>query len=222
MYRGPVTDLHDHAAPPTRDRRAAVRRSRQLTGLTLAYNLVELVVAITAGIAASSAALIGFGLDSAIESSASMILLWRLVRDRDDSCSQADDRRAQRLIAGSFALVAIWVGQESITQLVTGERPEASTVGIAIAALSLLVMPSLARAKARLAPELGSRAAEAESQQTMLCAYLSAALLVGLSANALLGWWWADPVAGLVIAVLAAREGLGTWRADSLEDTCCG
>ncbi|MGI9017991.1 MAG: cation transporter [Euzebya sp.] len=210
------------AKAPRMDRAAALRRSRRLTLLTLVYNLVEFVVAISAGLAASSAALVGFGLDSAIESSASMILIWRLLRERPDSCSQEDDRVAQRLIAASFVGLAVWVGQESIRQLVTGAEPEVSTVGIALAALSLVTMPLLARAKRQLAPLLGSRAAEAESQQTMLCAYLSAALLVGLSANALLGWSWADPVAGLVIAALAAREGWATWRADSLTDTCCG
>lgn len=207
--------------PPT-DRDAVVRRSRLLTRLTLGYNLVEFVIAVGAGLAAGSAALLGFGLDSAIESSASVILLWRLAREGTDACVQDDDRRAQRLIAGSFGLVALWVGQEAVRQLVTGARPDASTVGIVLAALSLAIMPTLARAKARLAPALGSRAAEAESAQTMLCAWLSAALLLGLGANALLGWWWADPLAALVIAVVAAREAVETWQAESLDDTCCG
>lgn len=207
---------------PPENRKVALRRSRTLVLVTLSYNLVELVVALAAGLAASSAALIGFGLDSAVESSASVVLLWRLGREAKDRCSQADDRVAQRLIAVSFGLLALWVTQESARQLLTGEQPDPSVVGIVLAGASVIIMPLLARAKMRLAPALGSRAAEAEGGQTMLCAYLSAALLVGLGANALVGWWWADPLAGLAIGGLAAREGWQTWRAESLADTCCG
>ena len=212
------------APPPLapNGRTRAVALSRRLTVVTLTYNLIELVVAVVGGVAASSAALVGFGLDSAIESSASLILLWRLSRETELACSQPDDEVAQRLIAVSFGVLALWVGQESLTDLVAGDRPDVSVLGIGLAAASLAVMPYLAWSKRRLAPLLGSRAAQAESTQTLLCAYMSGALLLGLSANALLGWWWADPLSGLVIASLAGREAVVTWRADSLADTCCG
>ena len=166
--------------------------------------------------------LIGFGLDSGIEVSAALILTWRLAKERDGECSQDDDRRAQQLVAVSFAALALYVGYESITDLVAGNRPDVTAIGIGLAALSLIVMPVLARAKAKLAPVIGSRAAQAEASQTNVCAWLSAALLVGLGAHAAFGWWWADPLAALVIAGIAAWMAKDTWTAESLEDTCCG
>ena len=206
--------------PPTRDQ--AVARQKWLTGATIGWNTVEGVVAIAAGIAAGSVSLIGFGLDSGIEVSAALILAWRLAQERRTGCKQEADRRAQRLIALSFAVLAVYVGVESTRDLVLADRPEESLVGIVMAALSLAVMPALARAKRRQAPLMGSRAVEAEAKQTVLCALMSGGLLVGLGANAALGWWWADPLAGLFIASLAAYETVAVWRADSLEDTCCG
>lgn len=134
---------------------------------------------------------------------------------------QASDARATRAIAVSFVALAAYVGIESARDLFTGSRPDASTVGVVMAALSLAVMPGLARAKRKLAPALSSAAAVADAKQTNLCALLSAVLLVGLGANAALGWWWADPVAGLGIAALASMEARRTWSAESLEDTCC-
>ena len=208
------------AAPTTRDR--AVIRQKRLTGATIGWNAVEGVVAIAAGIAAGSVSLIGFGLDSGIEVSAALILAWRLAQERRTGCKQDADKRAQRLIAVSFAALAVYVGVESGRDLVLADQPDASLIGIVIAALSLAVMPVLARAKRKLAPLMGSRAVEAEAKQTLLCALLSGALLVGLSANAALGWWWADPLAGLFIAGAASYETVSVWRADSLEDTCCG
>ena len=193
-----------------------------LTGATIGWNAVEGVVAIAAGIAAGSVSLIGFGLDSGVEVSAALILAWRLAQERRTGCKQEVDERAQRLIAVSFAALALYVGVESGRDLILADQPGASLVGIVIAALSLVVMPVLARAKRKLAPLMGSRAVEAESKQTLLCALLSGALLVGLSANAALGWWWADPLAGLFIAGVAGYETVNTWRADALEDTCCG
>ncbi|MEP6759759.1 MAG: cation transporter, partial [Sporichthyaceae bacterium] len=136
-------------------------------------------------------------------------------------CRQPDDRRATRALAISFFALAGYVGVQSVLNLVRGHEPSASTVGIVLASLSLLVMPLLARAKRRLAPALGSRAQEREAQQTQLCAVLSAVVLVGLGLNAAFGWWWADPAAALVVAGLAAVEGVRSWRATSLEDTCC-
>ena len=205
--------------PTSRDQ--AVTRQKWLTGTTIGWNGVEGVVAIAAGIAAASVSLIGFGLDSGIEVSAALVLAWRLVQERRSGCKQEADRLAQRLIAVSFAALALYVGVESGRGLALGDQPDASLVGIGIAALSLVVMPVMARAKRKLAPLMGSRAVEAEAKQTLLCALLSGALLVGLSANAALGWWWADPLAGLFIAGAASYETVSVWRADSLEDTCC-
>lgn len=135
---------------------------------------------------------------------------------------QTTDARATKAIAVSFVVLGLYVGIESARSLATGSHPEASTVGVVLAALSLSVMPMLARAKRRLAPVLGSAAAVADAKQTNLCALLSAVLLVGLAANATLGWWWADPIAGLGIGALAVLEARRTWTAESLEDTCCG
>ncbi|MYE56709.1 MAG: hypothetical protein F4X30_06485 [Acidimicrobiaceae bacterium] len=207
------------SAPTTRDH--AVTRQKRLTAATIGWNGVEGVVAVAAGIAAASVSLIGFGLDSGIEVSAALVLAWRLAQERRTGCKQEADRLAQRLIAVSFAALALYVGVESGRDLALGDQPDASLVGIGIAALSLVVMPVMARAKRKLAPLMGSRAVEAEAKQTLLCALLSGALLVGLSANAALGWWWADPLAGLFIAGAASYETVSVWRADSLEDTCC-
>ena len=206
--------------PTTRDQ--AVIRQKWLTAATIGWNSVEGVVAIAAGLAAGSVSLIGFGLDSGLEVSAALILAWRLAQERRTGCKQEADKLAQRLIAVSFAALAIYVGVESVRDLALADRPDGSLVGIVIAALSLVVMPLLARAKRRLAPLIGSRAVEAEATQTVLCALMSGGLLLGLGANAALGWWWADPLAGLFIASLAAYETVAVWQADSLADTCCG
>jgi len=203
---------HDHEhghhdappAPTTRD--DAVRRARRLNLYTIAWNGTEGIVAVAAGVAAGSVSLIGFGFDSGIEVSAALILAWRLNRERRGGCMQADDHRAQRAIAVSFAVLAAYVGVESIRALASGSEPDASAVGIVMASLSLLLMPILARKKLALAPALGSAAAVADAKQTNLCALLSAVLLVGLSANAFLGWWWADPLAGLAIAAIAVAR----------------
>lgn len=203
-------------------RPAAVRRSRVLNRLTIGWNVVEGVIAVVAGAAAASASLVGFGLDSGIEVSAALILSWRLAKEHGLGCMADFDRRATRLIATSFALLAAYVGVESVRDLIARSEPEASVVGIVLAAMSLVVMPVLARAKRRLAPVLGSRAAVSEANQTSLCALLSAVLLLGLALNATLGWWWADPASGLVIAALAAAEAARTWRSEALADTCCG
>ena len=210
------------ALTPPATRAEAVTRQKWLTAATIGWNGVEGVVAITAGIAAGSVSLIGFGMDSGIEVSAALILTWRLAQERRAGCKQEADLLAQRLIAISFAALALYVGFESVRDLVLADRPEESLVGIVLAALSLATMPVLARAKRRLAPLIGSRAVDAEATQTVLCALMSAGLLVGLGANAVLGWWWADPLAGLFIASLAAYETVAVWRAESLADTCCG
>ncbi len=226
MAEGPH-DGHDHRtavallAPPPTERAAAVRRGRWLNIATIAWNSIEGVVAVVAGALAGSVSLTGFGFDSAIEVSAALVLAWRLHQEHRGGCMQETDRHATRLIAVSFALLAGYVAVEATRDLATRAAPHASAVGIVIAALSLSVMPLLARAKHKLAPVLGSAAVVADANQTNLCAVLSAVLLAGLGTNAVLGWWWADPLAGLGIAALAAAEATRTWRSDSLKDTCC-
>lgn len=203
------------------DRPQALRRARLLNRLTIGWNLVEGAVALAAGIAAGSLGLIAFGLDSCVEVSGALVLAWRLAREQRTGCTQPDDRRATRALAVCFFALAGWVSVSAVRDLVGGQEPEVSAVGIALTSLSLLTMPALARAKRRLAPALGSRAQEREASQTRLCAVLSAVVLGGLLLNATLGWWWADPMAALVVAMLAAVEGLRSWRAESLADTCC-
>ena len=217
---------HDHAAPVALGARpaardAAVRRARWLNAATIGWNSLEGVIAVAAGVVAGSVSLVGFGFDSAIEVSAALILTWRLRQERRGGCTQEADSRATKLIAISFAVLATFVAVEAVRDLAGRAEPEASIPGVVLAALSLAVMPFLARAKSRLAPVLGSAAAAADAAQTNLCALLSAVVLVGLGANWLLGWWWADPLAGLGIAALALAEARRTWRAESLEDTCC-
>jgi divalent metal cation (Fe/Co/Zn/Cd) transporter len=212
------------AAAPTPapiSRIEAVRRARWLNAATIGWNSVEGIIAVASGIAAGSVSLVGFGVDSAIEVSAALILTWRLWEERRGECVQDADARATRAIAISFAVLAVYVAVEALRDLAGGAEPEASLAGVVLAALSLAVMPVLARAKARLAPILGSTAAVADAAQTDLCALLSAVVLVGVGANWLVGWSWADPVAGLGVAALAAAEARRTWRAESLEDTCC-
>jgi divalent metal cation (Fe/Co/Zn/Cd) transporter len=191
------------------------RRVRLLSWLSLAWMTVEGGVAIAAGIGAGSIALVGFGLDSAIEGVASVIVIWRFTGTR--VFSHAAERRAQRLVAVQFFLLAPYVAFESARVLVTGERADASAVGIALAIASMVLMPVLGIAKQRLARPLHSAATAGEGRQNMLCAYLAAALLVGLAGNALLGAWWLDPAVGLLVAIVAVKEGGDAWRGDG----CC-
>ncbi len=200
----------------TVERDRLVRRARQLAWLGIGWHGVEAAVAIGAGLAASSIALIGFGADSLIESFAGVILIWRFAASR--AASDEAERRAQKLIALSFYLLAAYVGFESLRTLLTVERPEASWVGIGLAVSSVIVMPLLGVAKQRLAAQIGSAATKGEGRQNLLCAYLAAALLVGLLGNALAGAWWLDPAVGLLIAAVAVKEGRETWRGDD----CCG
>jgi len=199
----------------------AVRRVGLYNNLTIGWNVVEGVVALGAGIVAGSISLIAFGLDSGVEVSTSLVLAWRLAQERRSGCMAGYDRRATRWIAGCFAVLALYVGYEAVTQLVVQRAPDVSVVGIVLASASVIVMPLLARAKKRLGPTLGSQAVVSESRQTELCAWLSGVVLIGLGLNAVLGWWWADPVAALALAGFATFESIRTWRADSLEDTCC-
>jgi divalent metal cation (Fe/Co/Zn/Cd) transporter len=194
------------------------RRARALAWLGLAWHAAEFVVAVVAGVAAGSIALIGFGVDSLIEALAGLVVLWLFTGRR--LASATAERRAQQLVALSFFVLAAYVAVESVRTLVAADRPEVSWVGIGLAAVTLVVMPPLAVAKRRVGRSLGSAATVQEAEQTQLCAYLSVALLVGLGANALAGWWWADPLAALVIAAVATHEGVESWRGDACCDTC--
>lgn len=191
---------------------ANVRRGRNLEYITIGWNSLEAFVAIGAGIIAGSIALVGFGIDSVIESLSGAVLLWRL------SAGERAEELALKLVGVSFLLLAAYVTFDAGKSLLFREPPEASYVGIGIAALSLIVMPILARAKRRVAVSLNSRALAADSRQTDICAYLSAILLVGLGLNALFGWWWADPLAGLIMIPIIAKEGIEALRGE----TCCG
>ncbi|HET8635104.1 MAG TPA: cation transporter [Gemmatimonadales bacterium] len=197
------------------DRRVLIRRSRRLNYATLGYNSLEGVLSVGAGLQVGSIALVGFGADSLIELAAGITALWRLGAELDPARQEHAERRALRLIGLCFLALAAYVSLEGIRALVGGLPPERSSVGIGIAAASLLVMPFLARAKRTVALRLGSGALAAEARQTLLCTYLSAILLGGLALNALWGWWWADPVAGLAMVPLIAWEGLEAIRGRS-------
>src|SRR3990172_5040571 len=206
--------MADSAVSFELERRRLVNRGRWLSVVTLLYNSLEGVVAVGAGLAAGSVALVGFGVDSAIEVSASVVALWRLAADADAAQRDHAERVSYRLIGILFLALALYVATEATLSLVRREAQSASRLGIGLAALSLVVMPCLARAKRRVGTELGSRALTAESTQTSLCMYLSAILLGGLLLNATLGWWWADPVAALVMAPLIAYEGVEGLRGE--------
>ena len=204
-------------ALPDGQRERLQRQARWLAWVGLGWHFVEFAIAIVAGIAASSIALIGFGADSLIEALAGFVVLWLFTGQRLNSSSA--ERRAQQMIAVSFYVLAGYIGIEAVRSLIGGHEPGTSWVGIGLAAFTAPTMPLLAMAKRRIGHKLGSSATVQEASQTQLCAYLSIALLIGLGANALLGWWWADPITALVIAAVALREGRESWRGDSCE--CC-
>ena len=200
----------------TRDDYARLaRRVRMLSWLSLGWMTLEGAIAIAAGIVAGSIALIGFGIDSAIEGFASVIIVWRFTGSR--VFSEAAETRAQKLVAIQFFILAPYVGVEAIRSLVGGEHPDVSWVGIGLAIGSVIFMPMLGIAKQRLADQLGSAATKGEGRQNMLCAYLAGALLVGLVGNAAFGAWWLDALVALLIAGVAVREGLEAWRGEG----CC-
>ena len=209
---------HHHAEMDPIERKGVLRRALRLEYFSLVWNLLETFVGLAAGLAAGSVALIGFALDSVVESSSAAILVWRLRNETSEKWDiESIERRAVRLVAVAFWALALYVGVKAAADLIGRHEPDASGLGIALALVSLIVMPVLAARKRAAARALDSRALHADSSQTTLCTYISAFLLVGLGANALLGWWWADPVAGLAIAVLAAREGYELW---TTEDFC--
>lgn len=202
----------------TVDREAALRRGRNLEYLTVAWNSVEAIASIAAGILAGSIALVGFGLDSVIETVSGAAMIWRLHHSNDATHRrEASERVALKIVGICFVLLSIYVLVDSTHALYAREAPERSIFGIVIAVVSVIAMPLLARAKRKVATAISSDAMHAESRQTDLCAYLSAIVLIGLLLNAILGWWWADPVAGLLMVPIIAREGY-----DALRGKDCG
>jgi divalent metal cation (Fe/Co/Zn/Cd) transporter len=191
-----------------------------LTLATIAWNSAEAIIALISGILARSIALVGFGLDSIVEVSSALIIVWRLASHSDDEeANERAEQRAVRLIALSFFAIAAYVTAEAMMKLLgLGEHPERSQLGLVLVTLSLVVMPALMWAKRQVARRLGSVALDADANQTKVCTYLSAVVLLGLGANALLGWWWMDPLAGLAVAGLALKEGRAAW---SSGDLCC-
>ncbi len=188
-----------------------LRRGRLLQYFTISWNSLEAIVGISFGIIAGSIALVGFGVDSVIESSSGAIILWRLF------AGEEHERLALRLVGVSLLALAAYVAFDAVKSLIFQERPDESYVGIGLAIVSLIVMPLLAREKRTVAARLNSRAMHADSRQTSICAYLSAILLVGLLLNALVGWWWADPFAALVMIPIIAKEGIEALQGK----TCC-
>jgi divalent metal cation (Fe/Co/Zn/Cd) transporter len=203
---------------PSRERARLERKARLLAWGGIGYHLLEAAVAIGAGLAAGSIALIGFGADSLIESLAGFVVVWLFTGARLGSSSA--ERRAQQLIAISFFVLAAYVGIEATRTLIGGDHPEVSWLGIGLAAFTAVTMPLLAAWKRRVGRSLNSAATVKEASQTQLCAYLSIALLVGLGANALFGLWWMDPAAALVIAAVAVKEGRESWRGEGCCETC--
>jgi len=192
-----------------------VRRAKLLSWLSLAWMTVEGAVAVTAGLVAGSVALVGFGIDSAIEGLASVIVIWRFTGSR--TFSGTAEQRAQKLVAVSFFLLAPYIAQDAVRTLAAGDRPESSWVGIGLSVASVILMPLLGRAKHRIGAALGSSATAGEGSQNLLCAYMAGGVLAGLVANTLLGAWWLDAVVALGIAVIAVREGREAWRGE----LCC-
>lgn len=200
-----------------RDRAALVRRGRWLEYFTIIYNSLEGIIAIGAGIFAGSIALVGFGFDSLIEVTSGATLLWRLRADLDEARRERAEAISLRIVGICFVVLAIYVSYDSVKSLIRREAPQESIVGIVLAAVSLIIMPLLVRAKRKVARGINSGALMADSKQTELCTYLSAILLGGLLLNALVGWWWADPVAALIMVPIIVKEGIEGLRGD----TCC-
>ncbi|MDO9394952.1 MAG: cation transporter [Herbiconiux sp.] len=197
---------------PSHERRAVLqKRIRLIVAITIGYNLIEAIIAIAAGTAASSGALIGFGLDSTIEVLSAAAVAWQFTRKDPERW----EKGTLRVIALAFFALALYVGASAVLTLTRAVDVEHSTVGIVLTALSVVIMPFLSLAERRTGRELGSATAIADSKQTLICTYLSAAVLIGLLLNTLLGWWWADPIAALVIVAFAVREGIEAWRGDA-------
>jgi divalent metal cation (Fe/Co/Zn/Cd) transporter len=193
------------------------RRGKRLEYFTIAWNSLEGLVAVVAGALAGSISLVGFGIDSFIEVTSGAVLLWRMAVDADVRKRERNEKLSLRIVGVCFLALAVYVGYESVSDLVSRKAPEHSVPGIVLACVSLVVMPVLSRAKKRVATDLGSSAMHADARQTDFCVYLSAILLIGLLLNATLGWWWADPLAGLIMVPIIAKEGHDGMRARA----CC-
>lgn len=211
MVEARLTLAHD-------DHATLVWRVKLISWLSLAFMCVEAVVGVYAGVVAGSIALIGWGIDSMIEGVASLVIIWRFTGERIHS--DGAERTAQKVVAVSFFLLAPYVAVEATRQLITGTEPKASWIGIILALSSIVFMPLFGYAKKRIGNRLSSPATAGEGTQNILCAYLSVAILVGLAANALAGWWWADPLVALLVAVVAVQAGLRTWRGQGCEPVC--
>jgi divalent metal cation (Fe/Co/Zn/Cd) transporter len=212
-----ITPLRTPTTHNARERQLLERRARRLAWASNVWHIVEFAIAIGAGIAAGSIALVAFGADSLIEGGAALVIVWLFTGARRGST--AAERRAQQFVAASYFVLAVYVTVDAVLALVGGHHPHVSWIGIGLAAVTAPTMPLLARAKRKVGHALGSSATVSEAEQNQICAYLAMALLVGLGANAALGWWWADPAAALVIAAVAAREGVQSWKGESCE--CC-
>jgi len=216
-----VSSIAARPIPTDPFRAALVRRGLRLNYVGIGYNALEAIVAIGAGLAAGSVALVGFGFDSVIEVTASGAAQWRLRSDLDPHRRERVERHTARIIGWSFLALALYVAIDSVNALVHRNAPERSVAGLVLLALSAVVMPVLARAKRRVARALASGALEADAMQTSLCAYLSIIALAGVGLNAFVGWWWADPVAALAMVPIIAREGIEGVRRRTLCDDCC-
>ena len=203
------------------ERARLVRRGRYLEYFTIGYNSLEGLIAVAAGLLAGSIALVGFGFDSLIEVTSGALLLWRLHADVDEIRRERVEAITLRLVGVCFLVLALYVTHDSVESLLRHEAPDESLIGIILAAVSLIVMPLLVRAKRRVARSINSGALMADSKQTELCTYLSAILLGGLMLNALLGWWWADPVAGLIMVPIIAKEGIEALQGETCGDDEC-
>jgi divalent metal cation (Fe/Co/Zn/Cd) transporter len=200
------------------ERRVLVQRVKRLSWLSLVWMTAEGVVGVSAGIAANSIALIGYGLDSTIAGIGSLVIIWRFTGSRVQS--DAAERRAQKVVAVTFFLLAPYIAVEAVRRLVTGNEADGTWVGVGLAAVSIVLMPYFGHAKKRLGKRLQSSATTGEGIQNMLCGYLSLAILVGLGANAVFGLWWADPLVALIVAVAAVHGGIRTWRGETCSDAC--
>lgn len=194
-----------------------VRRGRWLEYFTIIYNSLEGIIAVSAGVIAGSIALVSFGFDSLIEVTSGAVLLWRLHTDVDKESRERVEAISLRIVGVCFVILAVYVSYDSINSLINREAPEESAIGIVLAVVSVIIMPMLVRAKRKVARGINSGALMADSKQTELCTYLSAILLIGLGLNALLGWWWADPVAALIMVPIITKEGIEGLRGE----TCC-
>ncbi len=213
--------MSEHAVLRQVDRAVLVRRGRWLEYFTIAYNSLEGLIAVVAGLTAGSIALVGFGFDSLIEVTSGTVLLWRLHADVDEERRERVEAISLRIVGACFVILAIYITYDSVKSLISREAPEESLVGIVLAAVSLVIMPLLVRAKRRVARAINSGALMADSKQTELCTYLSAILLGGLLLNALLGWWWADPLAAVIMVPIIVKEGLEALRGETCCDEAC-